>query len=380
MATALAGVVTMFAATASADSSITVDSVLQRWPWNNKVDITYTVSGGQNVAAGSFARIAFAAAIGGRTYTLDGNEVGADASDGTHTVTWTLPSGLKANDCSMTAQLIAADIPSGNEYMIVDLVTGAVAYEGLYVDQNGSNARYNTDVYKKDKLLLRKVPAGSYYAVAKTWTTIRDYYAGVFPVTSYQYTKLCGGSATDLKPKASISWDNLRVAGTPPESPIPTVSSSTGTFLQRLNYLTGNKLGFDLPTEVMFEISERAGATTTYFWGDTMDTDYIVCSDNSGSTKAIVGSRKPNNWGLYDTAGNVWELCLDGMGEGGTSGTDPFSPRLVWSGYKAHRIRGGGSYGDASSGEAFQASYAGQQQTPGASAPWTGFRVFRIVK
>ena len=90
----------------------------------------------------------------------------------------------------------------------------------------------------------------------------------------------------------------------------------------------------------MSEIAERAGATTTYFWGDTVDADYIVCSDNSGGAKAVVGSRKPNNWGLYDTAGNVWELCLDGMGEGGTSGTDPFSPRLVWSGYKAHRIQG----------------------------------------
>ena len=33
-------------------SSITVDNVAQRWPWNNKIDITYTVSGGQDVALG----------------------------------------------------------------------------------------------------------------------------------------------------------------------------------------------------------------------------------------------------------------------------------------------------------------------------------------
>lgn len=366
---------------AGSASSITVDSVVQRWPWNNKVDITYTVTGGQNVAASVFARIVFTATIGGTSYTIDGvSDVGASASDGTHTVTWTAPSGLRATGCAMTAQLLSADVPSGDDYLVVDLSTGALAYEGLFATQEASNARYNADAYKTDKLVLRKVPAGSYYAVAKTWTTDKDYYAGVFLVTSYQYTKLCGGSGTDMKPKASIKWNDLRVAGTPPESPVPAVDSNTGTFFQRLNFLTGNKLGFDLPTEVMSEIAERAGATTTYFWGNAVDTDYIVCSDNSGGAKAIVGARKPNNWGLYDTAGNVWELCLDGMGEGGTSGSDPFSPRTYWSGWNAHRMRGGGSYGDASSNEAFQASYAGQQQGANDAAPWTGFRVFRIVK
>ena len=49
--------------------SITVDSVVQRWPWNNKIDITYTVGGGQNVAAGVYARIVFTANIGGASYT-----------------------------------------------------------------------------------------------------------------------------------------------------------------------------------------------------------------------------------------------------------------------------------------------------------------------
>ena len=56
----------MFGGTVSADaSSITVDSVAQRWPWNNKLDITYTVSGGQNVSAGVYAKIVFTATIDG---------------------------------------------------------------------------------------------------------------------------------------------------------------------------------------------------------------------------------------------------------------------------------------------------------------------------
>ena len=68
-------------------ASITIDSVQQRWPWNNKVDITYTVSGGQDVAAGVYARIEFTANIAGTEYLIDGvHDVGASASDGTHTV------------------------------------------------------------------------------------------------------------------------------------------------------------------------------------------------------------------------------------------------------------------------------------------------------
>ncbi|MBQ3097067.1 MAG: hypothetical protein IJC66_02825, partial [Kiritimatiellae bacterium] len=71
--TVLAGMMwAMFFDVAWADggSSITVDSVVQRWPWNNKIDITYTVSGGQNISAGVYAKIVFTATIGGKAYTI----------------------------------------------------------------------------------------------------------------------------------------------------------------------------------------------------------------------------------------------------------------------------------------------------------------------
>ncbi len=71
--------------TASAATTITVDSVVQRWPWNNKVDITYTVADGQDVAQDVYRRIVFTAVIDGETYAIDGTtEVGASATTGTH--------------------------------------------------------------------------------------------------------------------------------------------------------------------------------------------------------------------------------------------------------------------------------------------------------
>lgn len=346
-------------APAFAATTITIDSVVQRWPWNNKVDITYTISGGQDIAAGNYQKIVFTTVIAGTTYTIDGvKDVGASANAGTHTVTWTLPSGVKSTGCTMSAAVYTSDTPSGDDYMIIDLTKTSdnITYEGLLTTQDASNARYNVAAYKTDKLVLRKVPAGGTYPTGdspncSTWTTDRDYYIGVFPVTQYQYnlvygsnpsakTSVIDGNEVAHRPVENVSWEELRLSTTSPTSSIPAVASSTGTFFQRLNYATGNKYGFDLPTEVMFEIAERAGATTIYYWGDTADAAYIVCSANSGSSTVAVGSRLPNAWGLYDTAGNVWEWCLDDEVSGDMSGrVDAFT--AAWASGTKRRIRGG---------------------------------------
>ena len=402
--TFLAAALVIAAMAASAVSTITVNSVVQRWPWNNKVDITYTVSGGQNVAAGVYARIVFTANIGTTNIIVDGvHDVGADASDGTHTVTWNLPSGLRANGCTMTAQLLSADIPSGDDYMIVDLTgtPGSLTYEGLFATQDASNERYNTATYKTDKLVLRKVPAGGPYPTgdsanyssgndadsSTTWTTDRDYYIGVFFVTQYQYQKLYGSNPSDKKtaiagnevthrPVENVSWDDLRLSTTAVTSSIPAVASNSGTFFQRLNYITGNQYNFDLPTEVMFEIAERAGATTAYYWGNTMVTNYVVCSDNSGNSTVAVGSRLPNAWGLYDTAGNLWEWCLDDWVTGNlTARTDAFTP--AWASGASRRVRGGAWY-NPSSQTSFRASHRGGD-THSKRTNAIGFRVSRIA-
>ncbi|MBQ6328017.1 MAG: hypothetical protein IJI35_03300, partial [Kiritimatiellae bacterium] len=196
---------TVFAYGVNASPGVTVDSVIQRWPWNNKVDITYTVTDGQDVEAGVYCRLVFNANINGETYVIDGvTNVGASASSGTHTITWNPPSGVKTANCSMTATLLAADNPSGDDYMVVDLDTGKITYEGLLASQSASNDRYNTAAYKTDKLVLRKIPRtadgpcptgyrtgdnGSDFVARNSqanWVTYKDYYIGVFPVTQWQ--------------------------------------------------------------------------------------------------------------------------------------------------------------------------------------------------
>jgi formylglycine-generating enzyme required for sulfatase activity len=60
----------------------------------------------------------------------------------------------------------------------------------------------------------------------------------------------------------------------------------------------------------MWEIAARAGATTVYSWGDDSITDkfedYVVLNSIKD-----VGTKLPNNWGIYDTTGNADEICRD---------------------------------------------------------------------
>jgi formylglycine-generating enzyme required for sulfatase activity len=75
-----------------------------------------------------------------------------------------------------------------------------------------------------------------------------------------------------------------------------------------------------LPTEAEYEYAERGGSKTRYFWSDTIDGDYLWYADNSqvkyadainGKGTHPVGQKKPNGFGLYDMAGNVWEWTSD---------------------------------------------------------------------
>jgi formylglycine-generating enzyme required for sulfatase activity len=72
---------------------------------------------------------------------------------------------------------------------------------------------------------------------------------------------------------------------------------------------------YRLLSEAEWEYAARAGSTTRYWWGDDVGWDNANCrgcaSPWDGKQTAPVGSFRPNGFGLYDVAGNVWEWVED---------------------------------------------------------------------
>jgi formylglycine-generating enzyme required for sulfatase activity len=164
----------------------------------------------------------------------------------------------------------------------------------------------------------------------------QPFYMGAMEVTQAQWKAVMGTNPSNFQgdnlPVEQVSWDDCQ------------------EFLKKLSAKEGKT--YRLPTEAEWEYACRAGTTTPFNTGETINTDQANYNGNQvyGNGKpgeyrqktTPVGSFKPNAWGLYDMHGNVWEWCRDWYDENyfkNSPATDPAGPENG-----AYRVLRGGSW------------------------------------
>lgn len=158
--------------------------------------------------------------------------------------------------------------------------------------------------------------------------TLSDFYIGKYEVTQELWKAVMGSNpsyftGTNL-PVEYVSWVDCQ------------------SFITKLNELTGKT--FRLPTEAEWEYAARGGKKSKgykYSGSNTIDNVAWYTSISSSKTHEV-GTKSPNELGIYDMSGNVWEWCSDWYGSySSSSQTDPTGPT---SG--SARVLRGGSWGN----------------------------------
>jgi len=129
------------------------------------------------------------------------------------------------------------------------------------------------------------------------------------------------------------------------QRPVETVSwNECQAFIRKLNSLTGAT--FRLPTEAEWEYAARGGSQSIGYKFSGSDNFGTVAwyDGNSSSTTHPVKGKQPNELGLYDMSGNVYEWCADWYDSSYYSSSPSSNPKGPSAGPGFYRVIRGGSW------------------------------------
>ena len=154
--------------------------------------------------------------------------------------------------------------------------------------------------------------------------TLSSFSIGRYEVTQEEWQAVMGSNPSEFKgsrkPVEQVSWNDCE------------------SFISKLNSITGKN--FRLPTEAEWEFASRGGIKSQgYKYSGSNNLNSVAWYyDNSGNTTHDVGLKSPNELGIYDMSGNVWEWCSDWYGN--YSSSSQTNPTGSYSG-SSHVLRGG---------------------------------------
>lgn len=232
--------------------------------------------------------------------------------------------------------------------MAARIVDTTAAYDTKY-DLDGNGAVDAVDA----NLLLEEMQKPQTYTANGVQFTMVKVEGGTFTMGS---TEEQGSDASNEKPTHQVTLSSFSIGqtevtqelwqavmGSNPsrytsdlQRPVESVSwNDCQTFITKLNALTGKN--FRLPTEAEWEYAARGGnRSKRYKYAGSnniddvawyYDNSYALGSSHPDYGTHPVGTKAPNELGLYDMSGNVWEWCQDWYGSySGEAQTNPAGP------------------------------------------------------
>ena len=328
------GIMALVAASgAMAETTLSHIVVNQQWPWCEKVDVDFVLSGETSDVEVRATWDAHPEPY--RLGTL------FSAAPGQNRFTWD-PSASPFAGQTLTGFTVSFSIAalSAHTYLVVDLVNGG--YEYLADVPAGGW----TSAHKTSKMVFRRIPAGTYtlgepsetFTFLKTtdysgiWnrrtvTFTSDFYVGIFKYTQAQHDCLdTGNPGTSCKPK-KVSYYSLRGVTNALNAELNVDWPATGykvaadSVVAKLRAKVGSGLVVDLCEEEQWEVAAHAGTTSILPNGVTTADDLTLFTNKLneisawygtiGSSDSDVGQFATNAWGLCDVVGLAGEWMLD---------------------------------------------------------------------